>query len=168
MRAHLIRACYVNTSPLRLCRKGESGNHKHPPGDYLGRLVLFILTLRWADKINLVCMFGRQAEETLHRFTQRQEEDSKEKDTIWRKTYQLHEGENSQIEETRSGKVIILANFTENKAGDPLGPRTVEWKSWFPVYQGKMTDNKTSWLLIFMCLVQVRAECFCKYICRIL
>lgn len=71
-------------------------------------------------------MFGRRAEEALHRFTQRQEEDSKEKDEIWRKPYQLHEGESSQIEETRSGKVIILANFTENKAGDPLGPRTVE------------------------------------------
>lgn len=119
MRAHLIRTCYVNTTPLRLHRKGESGNHKHTPEDYLGQLFLFILTLRWADKINLVCMFGRQAEERLHCFTQRQEEDSKEKDEIWRKTYYPLEGETSQ-KETGSAKVIILANFTENKAGDPV------------------------------------------------
>lgn len=52
MRAHLIRACYVNTTPRRLHQKGESENHKRTPEDYLGQLFLFILTLRWADKIN--------------------------------------------------------------------------------------------------------------------
>lgn len=71
MTAHLIRGCYVNTRLLRLYWKGERGNHKHAPEDYLGQLFLFIFTLRWADKINLVCMFGRKAEETVHCFTQR-------------------------------------------------------------------------------------------------
>lgn len=66
------------------------------------------------------------------------------------------------MKETGSGKVIILANFTKNQAGDPVWLRDGGVKIFFfPLRQGKMTNYKTLGLLIFLYQVQVSVE-YCR------